>query len=113
MKRGELKATCLSCDSETFVLVINLNAVQRWVLNCSLWQQCAVKAKVIMIMFALVVLIQLRWELHNLVDQHPIRSSLGVSGDWVVGVAALVFMSMYFCCAMSTTSLGVHVKLSS
>ena len=57
MKDGELKATCLSCDSETFVLVINLNAVQRWVLKCSPWQQCAVKAKLMMIMFALVVLI--------------------------------------------------------
>ena len=38
-----------------FVVVINFNAVQSWVLNCSPWQKCAVKAKVMMNMFALVV----------------------------------------------------------
>ena len=96
-----------------FVLVINFNAVQSWVFDCSPWQHCAVKAKVMMNMFALVVFIRFQWELLNLVEQPcPIHSSLGVSGDWVVGVAALVFMSMYSCCAMITSSLGVHVRLS-
>ena len=57
MKRAELKATCLSCGSKEFVLVVNLNVGQRWVLNCSPWQMCAVKAKVMVIMFAMVVLI--------------------------------------------------------
>jgi hypothetical protein len=57
MKRGELKATCLLCGLEEFVLVVDLNVGQRWVLNCSLWQMCAVKANVMVTMFALAVLI--------------------------------------------------------
>ena len=61
MKRGELKATCLLCGSEEFVLVVDLNVGQRWVLNFSRWQMCAVKANVMVTMFALAVLIQLRW----------------------------------------------------
>jgi hypothetical protein len=61
MKGGELKTTCLLCGSEEFVLVADLNVVQRWVLNCSPWQMCAVKAKMMVTMFALVVLIQLWW----------------------------------------------------
>ena len=90
MKRGELKATCLSCDSEMFVLVVNLSAGQRWVLNCSPWQKCAVKAKVMVIMFALMVLIQLWWELCGTLAC-PIPSPIGVSGAWAVSVGQLAF----------------------
>ena len=61
MKRAKLKATCLLCGLEEFVLVVDLNVGQRWVLNCSQLQMCAVKAKVMVTVFALVVLIQLWW----------------------------------------------------
>ncbi len=63
MKRVELKATCLLCGSDEFVLAFDLNVGQRWVLNCSLWQMCAVKANVMVTMFAQTVLIQLCWKL--------------------------------------------------
>ena len=56
MKRVALKVTCLSCDSEKLVLVVNLNAGQCWVLSCSPWQMFAVKAKVMVNMLAIVVL---------------------------------------------------------
>ncbi len=59
MKRGALKATCLLCDSEKFVLVVNLNVGQCWVLILSPLQMCAVKAKVMVTMFTLGILIQL------------------------------------------------------
>jgi hypothetical protein len=61
MKGGELKATCLLCGLEEFVLAADLNVGQHWVLNCSPWQMCAVKANVMVTMFALEVLIRLRW----------------------------------------------------
>ena len=57
MKRAELKATCVLCGLEEFVLVVNLNVGQSWVLNCFLWQMCAVKAKMMVTMFTLVVVI--------------------------------------------------------
>jgi hypothetical protein len=56
-KRAELKATCLLYGSEEFVLVVDLNVGQHWVLYCFLWQMCAVKAKVMVTMFALGILI--------------------------------------------------------
>ena len=59
MKRGALKATCLLCNLEPFVLVVDLNAGHCWVLNHSPWQMCAVKAKVMVIMFVLAVLLLL------------------------------------------------------
>ena len=59
MKRAELKVTCLLDGLEEFVLVVNLNAGQRWVLICVPLQMCAVKAKVMVTIFALVVLIRL------------------------------------------------------
>ena len=61
MKRAELKITCLLCGLEEFVLVFDLSVGQKWVLICFPLQMCAVKAKVMVTMFALVVLIQLRW----------------------------------------------------
>ena len=57
MKRAELEATCLICGLEEFVLVFDLNVGQCWVLICSPLQMCAVKAKVMVTMFTLVVLI--------------------------------------------------------
>ena len=57
MKRGELKITCLLCGSEEFVLVFDLNVGQCWVLICFPLQMCAVKSKVMVTMFVLVVLI--------------------------------------------------------
>ena len=92
MKRAELKATCLLCGSEEFVLVFDLNVGQRWVLNCSPLQMCAVKAKVMVTMFVLAVLIRLRWYLRGtLVGLVP--SPLGVSCDWVVKVGQLIMGS--------------------
>jgi hypothetical protein len=61
MKRAEQKATCLLCGLEEFVLVVDLNVGQRWVLNHFPWQMCAVQAKVMVTMFALGILIRLRW----------------------------------------------------
>ncbi len=61
MKRVELKVTCLLCGLDEFVLAVNLNVGQHWLLNCSPWQMCEVKANVMVTMFALAVLIQLRW----------------------------------------------------
>ena len=61
MKRAELKITCLLCGSEEFVLVFNNNVGKCWVLICFPLQMCVVKAKVMVTMFALVVLIQLWW----------------------------------------------------
>jgi len=94
MKRGELKVTCLLCGSEEFVLVVVLNVEQRWVLNCSPWQMCVVKAKVMVTIFDLAVLIQL-WcylcgTLSNLV---PSPLGLGVSHNWVVNVGQLIMGS--------------------
>ena len=57
MKRAEFKVTCLLCGLTEFVLVVDLNFGQHWVLDCSPWQMCAVKAKVMVTIFALVVLI--------------------------------------------------------
>ncbi len=57
MKRGELKATCLLCGLDEFVLAVDLNVGQRWVLNFSPWQMCAVKTNVMVTMFALAALI--------------------------------------------------------
>ena len=56
MKRVALKATCLLCDLEKLVLVVNLDAGQCWVLSCSPQQMFAVTAKVMVNMFAMVVL---------------------------------------------------------
>ncbi len=61
MKRAELKATCLLCGLDKFVLVVDLKVGQCWVLIFFPLQMCAVKAKVMVTMFALVVLIQLWW----------------------------------------------------
>ena len=92
MKRGELKATCLLCGSEEFVLVVDLNVGQRWALKCSPWQMCAVKAKVMVTMFTLVVLIQLWWELSGtLVGSAPFR--IRVLCDWVLNVGQLIMGS--------------------
>jgi hypothetical protein len=53
---GVLKVTCLLCNSEKFVLAVNLNAGQCWVLSCFPWQMFAVKVKVMVKIFAMVVL---------------------------------------------------------
>jgi hypothetical protein len=63
MKKGALKATCLLCNLEKFVLVVNLNAGKCWVLSCSPLQMFAVKVKVMVNMFAAMVFFQLWWEL--------------------------------------------------
>ena len=57
MKRAELKIICMLCGLEEFVLVFDLNVGQCWVLICFPVQMCAVKAKVMVTMFALVGLI--------------------------------------------------------
>ena len=60
MVEGVLKVTCLLCNSEKFVLAVNLNDGQCWVLSCFPWQMFALKVKVMVKMFAMVVLFQLR-----------------------------------------------------
>ena len=60
MIEGVLKVTCLLCNSEKFVLVVNLNTGQCWVLSCFPWQMFAVKVKVMVKMFAMVVLFRLQ-----------------------------------------------------
>ena len=92
MQRGELKAACFLCGSEEYVLVVALNVGLSWVLNCSLWQMCAVKASVKVTMFVLAVLIQLWWKLCGILVC-PIPSPLGVSGDWVLNVGQLIMGS--------------------
>ena len=53
---------------------------------------CALKAKVMVTMFALVVLIQLWWKLRGTLAS-PVPSLLGVSCDWVVEVGQLIMGS--------------------